>query len=294
MGERKYKQRITGLFGKQMPPRKKKNYKAYLPMHFVLTGNLPAKKNNWIPTSNFRKIIKNAAKMQSVGEVTAYLNENIKHYMRPSNEFIQWENEAKNTLAEQAAHYSEKFKRYGILFPVASASISLYCYWAGNMVRDNANRLESIQDILTDVGIIVSDAWQNLNIIHAESENYYGEVTENIFVISLTINLEKSLKEIELEATARRQQAADVEDSAIGYTAICGNTKYKTKDTDTISIPDLISLGWYGYTYSEDTGEVPIDETPHPGEWTRANIKYLTENGYNVRRIKAHYRLSSK
>lgn len=185
-----------GLFGKPIPPRKKKVYKAYLPFHFLLTGTVPSKKNEWIPANNFRSLAKRVNKSTSVNDAISWMAERIKGYIRPNNRFIKWEAEAKEKLIEQAAHYAKKYKKYGVIYPLNNCSISVYCYWSSNTAKDNVNKLESIQDILVDCGIITSDCWQNLNPIKVESELYSGEITENIFVITLMLNLDVPLSEL--------------------------------------------------------------------------------------------------
>ena len=191
--------RITGLFGKVMPPRKKKKYAAYLPMHFLLKGTIPSKKNEWVPATNFRSVRNRADRTQSVNDVLAWISDRVKCYIRPNNNFKAWEKETIQTLVEQAAHYSKKYQKYGILFPITDCSLSMYCYWATNTAKDNINKLESVQDILVDTGILSSDCWQTLNPVKVESELYSGEITENIFVITIMINLTKPLSQLKAE-----------------------------------------------------------------------------------------------
>ena len=279
----KYTKRITGLFGRQMPPRKVKKYKGFLPMHFLLTGALPAKKNNWIAANNFRKIMGTALTKPTVKEAIEYLFKNIKSFIRPSKNFLAWEEKTKAIIAEQAGAYAEKYRKYGIIFPLTNVSLSLYCYYAANYVRDNANRLESIQDILVDVGIITTDAWQCLNKIKIEGENYHGEVTENMFHITITINCEKSLKELAEETRLNNENAVD------GIAPLFKLPEIPKVKKPPFDMYELMELEWYEEAYDEIEGESAIDYTPHPDKWSKENIEYIIELGYDIEEEKKYY-----
>ena len=278
----KYTKRITGLFGIQMPPRKVKKYKGHLPMHLILTGNLPSKKNNWIAANNFRQIKNKAAGMGSAAEAVEYIENALRSFMRPSNDFVEWENAAKIVLTEQAAHYSDKYKKYGIIFPLTSVSISVYCYYSGNYVRDNANRVESIQDVLVDVGIITSDAWQHLNRIQVEAENYHGEITDNIFQISLTINLDKTLPELEKITNDNITNPQDILNT------------FKVKQemrTAEIGTYHLMDLEWALECYDEALGNSVLSiSVPCFKEWTKEQKRQLIQYGYDITELKEKYK----
>lgn len=273
--------RITGLFGKNMPPRKKKKYKGYLPMHFLLKGTVPSKKNEWVPATNFRAVRNRADKSKPATEVLSWISERIKCYIRPNNKFKAWEKETIQVLVEQAAHYSKKYEKYGILFPITDCSLSMYCYWASNTAKDNINKLESVQDILVDSGILSSDCWQNLNPVKVESELYSGEITENIFVITIMINLKKSTQELKEEVLSGmipqrvevKKTDPQIKDSKLGIEQV-----------------DLISLGWFSDYIDEDTNEeVTIDLTPSPRDWDDDVIEQLIEWGYDIDDLKEFY-----
>ena len=272
-------ERITGLFGHFLPPRKKKKYKGYLPMHFILTGTVPSKKNEWVPATNYRSVRNKVDRTLSVSDALSWISDRVKCYIRPNNKFKAWEKEAKETLVQQAAHYSKKYEKYGILFPISDCSLSMYCYWANNTAKDNINKLESVQDILTDSGIITSDCWQNLNPIKVESELYAGEVTKNIFVITIMINLKKSTSELKQEVDAgikpQIQQVINIPKPTLD--SEFGIGKYH-----------LIDLGWFDDSYDGED-EVEIDSTPHPKDWSDSVIEKLSNWGYDITELKAYY-----
>ena len=277
----KYGTKINSLFGVNLPPRKKKIYKGYINMTFVLTGTLPSKKNQWVPATNFRSVRNKADKSKPVTEVLAYISEFIKCYIRPNNRFKEWEERTKEILVEQAAYYSEKYKKYGILFPIKNSSVSMYCYWRENKVRDTINKLESVQDILTDSGIIVADAWQNLNPIHAESECYLDEILQDIVVITLTVQLDKTYKELEQET--KEQNSAQKQTPLL-------NIPTRKEALKGISKDDLMALDWVEEGYDDDDGEPTyIDVTPNPNEWSQKEIKKLKELGYDIDKLKEYY-----
>jgi len=276
----KYGTKINSIFGVNLPPRKKKIYKGYLHMTFVLTGTLPSKKNQWVPATNFRAVRNRADKSKTVAEVLAYISEFIKCYIRPNNKFKEWEERTKEILVEQAAYYSEKYKKYGILFPIKNSSVAMYCYWRENKARDTINKLESVQDILTDSGIIVADAWQNLNPIHAESECYIDEILQDIVVITLTVQLDKTLKELEQETKERNA----IQEQNIA-TPVAQKEVLKGIKKD-----DLMVMQWVEDGYDDEDNEPTfIDVTPRPDEWSQKEIKKLIELGYDIEKLKEYY-----
>ena len=277
----KYKTKIDSLFGVIIPPRKKKIYKGYLQMRFVLTGTLPSKKNMWIPATNFRAVRNRADKSKSVLEVLAYISEFIKCYIRPNNKFKEWEARTREILVDQAAYYSDKYKKYGILFPIKNSSVKIYCHWKENKRRDTISKLESIQDIFKDTGIITDDAWQDLNPIAGESECYSDEILQDIVVITLTVQLDKTLKELEQE-TKERNSAQ--EQSAIP-------TPVTPKETlKGIKKDDLMVMQWAEDGYDDDDNEPTyIDVTPNPNEWSQKEIKKLRELGYDIDKLTEYY-----
>ena len=278
----KYKQKIDSMFGINLPPRKKKIAKSFITLRFVLTGTLPSKKNMWIPATNFRPIRNKADKSKSVSEVLAFISERIKCYIRPNNKFKEWEERTKKVIVEQAAYYSNLYKKYGVTFPLSDCSLAMYCYWRENKERDNVNKLESVQDILTDSGIIVSDSWQKLNPVTVESEWYGDNILYDIVVIDLTIRSEKTYKEL----IEQVKQASIAQEEAGGTTI-----QSSVRILQAISQEDLMVLEWLEQGYDDENDEETyIDMTPAPEDWSKEEVEKLKELGYNIDDLKEYYR----
>lgn len=122
----------------------------------------------------------------SVKTCVEWLYGHVKVFIRNSGKYLDWVNEQKPVVQEQAKHWHEIYKRFGVEFPMNNVTISVYHYWAENMERDLTNKLDSVTDLLVSAGIIVNDNWQYLRKINSESENYHGQVLETITRIDLT------------------------------------------------------------------------------------------------------------
>jgi len=279
----KYKNRITSLFGIIIPPRKKKVYKGYLTVHFVLENTLPSKKNQWIAGNNFKFLKSKVDKTKPVEEVLQLIEDNLKAYIRPNNNYLAFVARTIPILVEQASYWHKKYAKYGLSFPIDACTSSIYFYWGNNMGRDSTNKAETIHDLLVDSGIIKDDTWQKLTPIHLDGEDYHGTVLNNIICIDLTVKFDKSLKELaEIHKHTQPQETT--------ITPKVKKSKRKKKSQYGIENPDLITLGWYGYTYSEiDDGETAIDCTPDPKEWTLAQKEALRAMGYNTDILETFY-----
>ncbi len=183
---------IQSSHGVYLPPRKKKNRPKALTMRFVLTGTIPSKKNRQIATMNWKRILKAISGILSksggsikMKEIVAVFKEN-KPYVRQSEDFRKWNDEAKAIILSQAQKWSRSLEKHNMIFPVRVASVSIYHYWKDNLVRDNSNKAETIHDLLVDAGVISGDSWQQLNPIKAEADIYRHEIKDHITVIDLT------------------------------------------------------------------------------------------------------------
>jgi len=279
----KYKKRITSLFGVLLPPRKKKIYPGYLVLSFLLENTLPSKKNQWVPANNFRQLKNKADLTKTPAEILEWIDENLKTYIRPNNNYIAFEARAKEILVEQARYYQKKYIKYGLSFPIQNSTSSIYFYWADNKGRDSTNKAETIHDILVDAGIIANDTWQKLTPIHLDGEDYHGEIHNNLICIDVTIKFDKSLKELEEIHKNNQQNITDI-------TPKVKNIKRRKKSIFGIENPDLITMGWYGYTYNEeDDGETAIDLTPEPSTWTLPQKEALRRLGYDILILSEYY-----
>jgi hypothetical protein len=184
--------RITSLFGVQLPPKKHRIVGKYLTIRFVLTGTIPSKKNRQRAASNYPILRGMLAKLPSAAACVAKLNQSLRIFIKRSKEFEDWQNKAKDIIGEQAAHWSAKYERYGLIYPIERASMKIYHYWADDRTRDNSGKLDSIQDMLVEAGIISDDTWQVLHTVESAAEGYFGEILEHITTVDITFAAEKA------------------------------------------------------------------------------------------------------
>jgi hypothetical protein len=123
---------------------------------------------------------------RAVKDCVDYLLGSLKVFVRNSKKYLDWREAQKPILEEQAKVWFEKYKRFGVRFPLNNVSVKVYHYWADNQERDLTNKLDSLTDLLVDSGIIVNDNWQYLRQIHSESENYHGQILDHITRIDVT------------------------------------------------------------------------------------------------------------
>lgn len=170
-----------------LPPRKKRQYSYCLPLRFVITGTIPSKKNRQIATINHNKIKSVVSKYfkTSSDELYKELKE-IKPYIRPAKNYLEWEEAVKQDIVLQAARWATRYKKHNLIFPISKASISIYHYWKDDRERDNSNKAESLHDMFVSAGIITSDAWQNLNPTQAEADLYTQGLSDHITTITIT------------------------------------------------------------------------------------------------------------
>ncbi len=276
----KQKTKISSKFGIYLPPRKKRIYPQVITFRFILTGNLPSKKNNWVPASNIRHLIKKAGNLNSVSEALAFISERHKNFIRKNKDYEAWEIKTKQILVEQAAVHSKTLKKHGLMFPLSNCRLHVYAYWKNNIARDNSGGLESIQDILVDCGIIINDPWQNLTPIGADAEWYPDEINENIIVIDLSVNIANPVSGIE-----------DVSEEIVSDEGSTIPIILKTqKAISGIEKEDLMVLGWLEDGYDDENDNATyIDATPDFDEWSEDEIIKVQELGYSLDALNGYY-----
>jgi len=179
------------LFGVQLPPKKHRVVSKYLTVRFVFTGTIPSKKNRQRAASNYHILKGMLAKLPSAAACVAKLNESLRIFIKRAKEFEDWQDAAKVTVGEQARHWKVKYDRFGLVYPIERASIKIYHYWADNKTRDNSGKLDSIQDMLVESGIIADDTWQVLHTVESAAEGYFGEILEHITTVDITFPVGK-------------------------------------------------------------------------------------------------------
>lgn len=169
-----------------LPPRKKNAPEKCLILRFVIPGIIPSKKNRQIPDINSSQIVSILKKHKSVTPEVIKKVTSIRPFIRNSEKFKKWSAEVIPDLVSQAQRWSKTYEKHQLIFPITRCSISIYHYWADNKRRDNSNKQETIHDLLTEAGIIHDDTHQCLRKTESEAENYHGEVTDHITVITIS------------------------------------------------------------------------------------------------------------
>jgi hypothetical protein len=183
---------IKKWFGVYIPPFKEEKYGSnIIPIRFVLTGKIPSKKNNQMSVAVRRFAREFAKKQEKTGKQPTWATVNraislCTSKVRPNSEYIEWVERMKPVLHEQSSFWAEKLEKYGIVFPLTKATMSLRLYFKGRHITDTVNKQQSIQDLLVAAGIIANDDYKTLNPIHSASACYYEEVIYDIAFISLS------------------------------------------------------------------------------------------------------------
>lgn len=191
--------RFQTWFGVPVPPWKPKKMKGGgACLRFVVTGDIPSKKNNnqatsvrkdaydcideQCPEGSAMITVAEAWKMarKAVRKVYAKVIPNI-----PYNTFL----EANRPIIEaQAAVWSERLAEKGLMFPVAAANVKIRFYWAHRHRQDTMNKAQSILDLLVSCRVLKDDDY-TVTDPEAEGQCYYEEITDNIAMIFVTVDL---------------------------------------------------------------------------------------------------------
>jgi hypothetical protein len=123
---------------------------------------------------------------KTVQEAIEYVKSNLKVYMQNSKKYTEWVNAQRPILKEQAKFWDDKFKEQGLRFPLTNASVKVYHYFNDNHERDLTNKMDSINDLLVALGIIVNDDWKHIGKISSEAEGYKDQIVEPINSIDVT------------------------------------------------------------------------------------------------------------
>lgn len=190
--------RARTRFGVVIPPWVEDKPKNPITIEFVLTGKIPSKKNRSKPSFNFSWVIGQIRKFHkerkketplSIGESVNFmikLVKNIKPFIYKPPDIIAWEDAAKMKIAEQAAEWSESYKKRCLIFPISKCQVLIKHYWADEYIRDNSNRAESIHDLLVDAGIIVDDNYKCLFENTSKAKCFKDEIVNHITLIKVT------------------------------------------------------------------------------------------------------------
>ncbi|MBP8994463.1 MAG: hypothetical protein KBG30_11740 [Bacteroidales bacterium] len=186
--------RFQTYFGVPIPPQRRKKLGAgTTTIRFVVTGNIPAKKNQQQAVA-IRKPARDWANKQSklrqptwadvhkaISMCSSKMRGNAKYH-----EFVKYN---KPKLISQMQVWSERLSAKGLTFPLPSATFSVRFCWKDRYIRDTINAEQSILDLLVESGVIMDDNYFRLNPRYSESECHLDEVIYNIAFISLSFKL---------------------------------------------------------------------------------------------------------
>ena len=181
--------RNTGLFGTVIPPKKERSCNGFITMRFLILGVIPSKKNNYTISTNLYLLANKAKSMKSGAECYEYIKKGLQPKIIASNNYLKWEEEAIVIATNQLQYWLTQYEKYDLMPPFKDCSLKVYHYWKDNLRRDNANKLQSIQDMLVKAKILYDDDYMYLNKTVSEAENYKGELTKSITLVDLTLRV---------------------------------------------------------------------------------------------------------
>lgn len=188
------KKRYVTYFGVPIPPFKEEKLGAgATPIRFVLTGKMPAKKNNQQAVTVRKHARAWANQQQKLRQPTwADVHRGISmcsSKMRGNAAYNDFVARVKPILQAQMLEWSDRLKDKGLIFPIAKSSMSLRLYFKDRYARDTINIQQSIQDVLVDAGVIADDNYNAVNPVHAASACYFEEIIHNIAFITISFKL---------------------------------------------------------------------------------------------------------
>lgn len=193
------RKRTQRWFGTRIPEWRGEKYgSGATTIRFVLTGKIISKKNNnqafaiRKPAINFLQ--KTAAENGVITLKDAIKAVNmVKGKLIGNTEYKTFLKKCVPIVQAQAAEWSARLGEKGLIFPLQKSTLTLRLYFKDAYITDSANKLQTLQDLLVEAGIIVNDDRKSLNPIHCESADYYKELVHNIAFISLTFRLHKHI-----------------------------------------------------------------------------------------------------
>lgn len=180
-----------------VPPFKEERYSSKsTTIRFVISGNVPSKKNNQQAVT-VRKIARDwAKKMQQSGKQPTWEDVHTaismtSSKMRGNAKYIDFVKTYKPIIQEQMKDWSARLGDKGLVFPLSKATMTLRLYFKNRYITDTVNKQQTIQDLLVECGVIANDDYRTLNPILSKSACYYEEIIDDIAFISITTTLIK-------------------------------------------------------------------------------------------------------
>lgn len=178
--------RITSLHGVLLPPKKRQVVNRYITVRFVIVGTIPSKKNMIWADSNLNTMLKKLYSFQVVKDCVDWLRQHLRAFVRNSKKYKDWFEEQREVVLKQAALESQRYEKFGLIFPLDNVSVKVYHYWDNHIEKDLTNKLDSLNDLFVTCGIVVNDNWQVIGKIESEGEYYGGDILKQITTIDIT------------------------------------------------------------------------------------------------------------
>lgn len=166
-------------------------------IRFVVKGRVVSKKNHQqavARTKEAKEFLQNRLKdagQISISDALAAVRM-VKAKMIGNLEYNGFLKQFKPVIQEQMKAQAGKMAEKGLKFPLSKARMTIRFYFADRYITDTVNKQQSIQDLLVDSGAIKNDDYATVNPISAASANYFGELRENICLITLYCEVEKT------------------------------------------------------------------------------------------------------
>lgn len=187
--------RFQTWFGVPIPPFKEDLFGAKsTTIKFVITGNVPSKKNNQQAVT-VRKIARAwVASQQKAGRPPTWADVHkaismVSSKMRGNSKYNEFLKKSKPVIQDQMRWWSERLRDKGLIFPIDRSTMTLKLHFKNRYITDTVNKQQTIQDLLVHCGVIKDDNYNCLNPITAKSACYYEEIIYDIAYVSLTVNL---------------------------------------------------------------------------------------------------------
>lgn len=189
--------RFLTVFNVPLPPFKEEKYTSKsTTIRFVISGNVPSKKNNQQavtvrkPARDWAKKMQQSGKNPTWNDVQKAISMTSSK-MRGNAKYKEFVVKYKPVIQEQMLEWSNRLSNRGLIFPLSKATMTLKLYFKSRYVTDTVNKQQAIQDLLVDAGVLCNDDYKTLNPIHSASACYYEEIIEDLASISITTHLQQ-------------------------------------------------------------------------------------------------------
>lgn len=188
--------RIMTYHGISYPPFKEHKMKsgATTLTFIVKSKRIVSKKNTdaiWIERGravNFGKELLKSGKQIGIKDLCEMVDL-VYGRFRAGDAYKELVEQQKPILEKQRQFWLDKLQHKGLIFPITYGRMSIDFYFKSDYAQDVPNKLNTITDLLKDCLIISDDKFQIVPDFNLRSGLYKDEITHNLFVIKLTVNL---------------------------------------------------------------------------------------------------------